>query len=451
MPSLLWETWKETVSAAPAQLAVINGTDGLGVTRRQLAALALRWAESAPPEMMPRQVAAFAEPNGEEWLAVFLGLQSLGAGALPLDTSLPASQRAAAAVVLGAHWLVDARGRWLPLAPAMPAPEPGADICVIKTTSGSSGEPRPLAFTAENMLADGRQICATMEIGPDDRNLGAIPFGHSYGLGNLVLPLLMHGTPVIASAEMLPEALAALVHQFGATVFPSVPAVLRAIAESASLDPARLQTLRRVISAGAPLRPGMAAEFSTRLGLQIQNFYGSSETGGICFDRTGDATLTGRSVGTPLEGVTVQLDEEDRVVVSSRAVVAPGEYKLADLGAWGAHGELILTGRATALANIGGRKVAPAEIERVLRELPGVSDAWVGVGTRKLGPHDAGGGEDFLLAAVETQHTRAEIQAHLASHLPAWQVPRSLWVEARLPRNARGKLDRAELERRCEG
>jgi acyl-CoA synthetase (AMP-forming)/AMP-acid ligase II len=39
----------------------------------------------------------------------------------------------------------------------------------------------------------------------------------------------------------------------------------------------------------------------------------------------------------------------------------------------------------------------------------------------------------------------------LVHHLPAWQIPRSLWVEARLPRNARGKLDRAELERRCQG
>jgi acyl-CoA synthetase (AMP-forming)/AMP-acid ligase II len=87
----------------------------------------------------------------------------------------------------------------------------------------------------------------------------------------------------------------------------------------------------------------------------------------------------------------------------------------------------------------------------VLRALPGVSDAWVGVGTRKIGGRDVGtgGGEDFLMAAVETERARAEIQAALARHLPGWQVPRSLWVEASLPRNARGKLDRLELEQRC--
>ncbi len=448
MPTLLWITWAQTVAAGPHQLALIDGATGLGVERAELRDRASAWAQTVPTNFAPGQTVAFAEPNGAGWLAVFLGLQELGAIALPLDTSLPASQHATVASGLGAHWLATANGTWQPL--AVDAPVGAADLCLIKTTSGTSGEPRPLAFTAENMLADGAQICATMEIGPEDRNLGAIPFGHSYGLGNLVLPLLGQGTLVIASSEMLPEALAALVFQFGATVFPSVPAVLRAMAESASLDPARLRSLRRVISAGAPLRPGMAAEFSTKLGLQIQNFYGSSETGGICFDRTGDATLTGRSVGTPLAGVEVRLDEEDRVIVRSAAVVAPGEHRLPDFGAWGTHQELVLTGRATSLANVGGRKVAPVEIERVLRGLPGVSDAWVGVGLRKVGVRDAGGGgEDFLLAAVETERSRAEIQAALADRLPAWQVPRNLWVEARLPRTTRGKLDRIELEKRC--
>jgi acyl-CoA synthetase (AMP-forming)/AMP-acid ligase II len=447
MPTSLATTWERTVTAAPARLALIDGATGLGLTRQELADLAARWASAAPAGFLAHETVAFAEPNGPGWLAIFLGLQKLGAVALPLDTSLPRGQLPASAGSLGAHWLVSAASGWLRL--PTDAPPLAGNFCLVKTTSGSSGEPRPLAFTSENMLADGQQICATMEIGPEDRNLGAIPFGHSYGLGNLVLPLLRQGTLVISSLEMLPEALAALVHQFGATVFPSVPAVLRAMAESASLDPARLRTLRRVISAGAPLRPGMAAEFSTRLGLQIQNFYGSSETGGICFDRTGDATLTGRSVGTPLDGVEVRLDEDERVIVRSAAVVSPGEYQLPDLGAWGPHGELVLTGRSLPLANIGGRKVAPGEIERVLRGLPGVSDAWVGVGTRKISGRDEGGGEDFLLAAVETEKKREQIQAWLAEHLPAWQIPRALWVESRLPRNARGKLDRQELERRC--
>ena len=261
-------------------------------------------------------------------------------------------------------------------------------------------------------------------------------------MGNLILPLVAQGTLLVCSTEILPDALAAEIERHRATVLPSVPAVLRALAES-SVAGTRLKTLRRVISAGAPLRPETAARFRARFGLPVRNFYGSSETGGICFDRAGDAAETGGSVGQPLEGVGVRLDEEGRVTVRSAAVVAPGEHTLADLGAWNERGELVLTGRATALANIGGKKVSPAEIERALRALDGVTDAWVGVQARLAG------GEDFLLAAVETRRTGEDVRQALAERLPAWQMPRQWWVAPRLPRTARGKLDRQELEMRC--
>ena len=294
------------------------------------------------------------------------------------------------------------------------------------------------------MLADGQQIAVTMGIGPRDRNLGAIPFGHSYGLGNLVMPLIAQGTAVIASDEILPGALATHIEQHHATVLPSVPVVLRALAES-TVEPARLRFLRRVISAGAPLRGDVAEAFRSKFRVPIHNFYGSSETGGICFDRTGDATSTGRSVGQPLEGVDVRLDGDNRVTVRGAAVAAPGHHTLADLGAWNDRGELVLTGRATPLANIGGKKIAPLEIERLLRTLDGVTDAWVGVGSRSAGSGD------FLLAAVETSRSRSEVQQALAERIPAWQIPRQWWVAPQLPRTARGKLDRRELEARCSG
>ena len=439
-PTSLWQAWEQTAAAAPAEVAIIEARDGSAHSRAELTAYAVAFLGDFPRTLSSGQVVVFALGNGWRWLAVFLALQKVGAVALPLDASLPPGQWSETARNLGAHWLWKPDERWESL--STDAPTFDGDFCLVKTTSGTSGQPRPLVFTSANMLADGRQIAATMGIESDDRNLGAIPFGHSYGLGNLVLPLIAQGTAIVASAEILPDALAAQIERYQATVFPSVPAVLRALAES-SVDPVKLGSLRRVISAGAPLRGEVAAAFRAKFGVPIQNFYGSSETGGICFDRTGDATAEGRSIGQPLEGVEVQLDEDRRVTVRSAAVVAPGEHTLADLGAWNERGELVLTGRATPLANIGGKKVAPLEIERQLRGLDGVTDAWVGVGSRKAG------GADFLLAAVETRRSRAEVQQALAERVPAWQIPRRWWVAPQLPRTARGKLDRQELEARC--
>jgi acyl-CoA synthetase (AMP-forming)/AMP-acid ligase II len=445
MPTDLWTVWERTVAAEPRKPVVFDAHTGHTLTSAELTAAALALRDAAPRELAAGQTVAFSERNGPRWLAVFLALQKLDAAALPLDAALPAAQQAAAAAALGAHWLWQDDGGWQWLGNEAAAPTAGEGICVIKTTSGSTGRPQPLACTSANMLADGHQIAATMGIGPEDINLGAIPFGHSYGLGNLVLPLIAQGTALVCSTEMWPDALSEQIERFQATVFPSVPTVLRALAES-GVEVGRMRSLRRVISAGAPMPPAVAARFGERFGRAAQNFYGSSETGGICFDRTGEATATGRSIGQPLEGVEVRLDEENRVVVRSAAVVAPGEWTLTDLGAWSQEGELILTGRAVPLANIGGKKVSPAEIERALRALAGVTDAWVGVRTRA----EVGGG-DFLLAAIETERGQAEILRELAAQLPTWQIPRRLWVAAHLPRTGRGKLDRQELEVRCLG
>ncbi len=423
---------------------MIDARDGTTWTRRDLSAAVDALAPHVPLLLTPGVIIAFAEANHPRWLAVFLLLQRLGVIALPLDAALPVARQPAVAASLGAAWLLrEAGSRWQSLAslqPPSPTPDPHADLCLVKTTSGSTGEPTALGFTASNMLADGRQIISTMSLTPDDINLGAIPLGHSYGLGNLVMPLILQGTAVVCSMEMLPSALATQIQRHKATVLPSVPAVLRALAETGGTDHRdALRSLRRVISAGAPLRPEVAAKFHETAGLPVRNFYGSSETGGICFDRTGEATLTGRAVGQPMDGVSVRLNDDARVVVGSPAVSSPGEWTLPDLGAWNEHGELTLTGRAAAPVNIGGRKVAPSEIERVLRGLEGVTDAWVGVGDRSAG--------EFLLAAVETEQSRDAILAVLAARLPAWQIPRRLWVAVRLPRTERGKLDRAELER----
>ena len=443
MPSTtLWLTWQQTAALNPHAPAVIEAHEAQWWTRTELTREALAIAACAPETLRVGQVVAFGGPNSGEWLAVFLALQKLGVLALPLDAALPAALRAAVAVTLGAHWLLEPTGNWAELSTS--AARYDKEYCLIKTTSGSTGEPRPLAFTSANMLADGRQITVAMGIGPGDRNLGAIPFGHSYGLGNLVLPLVTQGTAVIASTEILPDALAAQVERFAATVFPSVPAVLRGLAESL-VEPARLRTLRRVISAGAPLRASVAVEFKKKFGCPVLNFYGSSETGGICFDPDGEATATGRSVGMPLKGVEIKLDAEGRVTVRSPAVAPPGEHMLADLGDWNEQGELHLIGRAVPLANIGGKKVSPLEIERVLRGLDGVTDAWVDVRAR------SSGGGDYLLAAVETDRTGDEIRTMLTNRLPHWQMPRRLWTAPRLPRTERGKLDRRELEARCMG
>jgi len=381
---------------------------------------------------------AFRLPNGPEWFSLFLALQRTGLAAVPLDGGTPVEGCLEIARRLGARALyLDGEFRSLGKGPATLAAARNKKCCCVKITSGGGALAKAVECRAEHLLADGRQVARTMGIRANDLNLAAIPLGHSYGLGNLVLPLIAQGTAMVCAADYVPRQLLEWIGRYRVTVFPAVPALLRVLA---ALPPAKekLDSLRTVISAGAVLAPAVAQAFFARYGIKIHNFYGSSETGGICYDRTGGASLTGRSVGKPFVGVTITV-KAGRVTVASPAVAArSGRWRLNDFGEWNGRGELVLLGRVGQGANIGGKKVHPIEVERVLRALPGVTDAAVWLWQSQ--------GRDLLAAGVETACSRAEIERALAARLPAWKLPKTWFIARELPRTARGKLDLAALK-----
>ena len=428
----LWREWMRTCRRNPARIVLIDALKDVSWTAEKLTDRALQYSEKLDDFPVGAKI-AFRLPNGSDWMALFLALQRANLAAIPLDAAMPKEGCLETARRFGARGLYFEDGMQ-----ALQRGSVARGCCCVKVTSGSDGIPKAVACRAEHLLADGRQVVKTMKIRPSDRNLAVIPLGHSYGLGNLVMPLIQQGTAVVTAGEYVPRQLVAWIQRHGVTVLPVVPALLRVLA---ALPPGpNLAQVRLVISAGAVLSPEIARAFLARFGLKIHNFYGSSETGGITYDRTGNAALTGRSVGKPLEGVSIVL-QAGRITVKSAAVaMRGGRSKLGDLAEWNARSELVLLGRLGEEANIGGRKVHPREIERVLRALPGVTDAAVWLDYR--------GDRDLLAAAVETYRVRDEIERVLAEKLPAWKLPKRFLFARELPRTSRGKLEMAELKRR---
>jgi long-chain acyl-CoA synthetase len=431
----LVRAWRRTWRARATEVAVVEAGNGAAATFAELEAGAVRWrAAHVPPaaELAGRAV-VFAAPNGIGWLEMFLALQQAGAVAVPLDAGEPpaAQERLADALRAGFRW-DGVRLVARPRARRYRDPE----TCLIKLTSGSTGRPRALVFTAAQMLADARQVTATMGITPRERNYALIPLGHSYGLGNLTIPLLAQGIPLVCGSAPLPQAVAADFARWAPTVLPGVPAMWRALAQS---DVA-LPTLRLGISAGAPLAPEVAREFFARTGTRLHTFYGSSETGGIAYDRDGRAALAG-GVGRAMRGVRLAAARGGRIRVSSGAVFTHGNRRR--VGECGAHvmadrvaadgaGGLTLRGRAGTTVKLAGRRVDLAEVTAALRRLPGVRDAWVGAG---------GEPEPVLGAVVATERTPAELRVALQMDTAAWKIPKRWRVVSELPVTARGKVD----------
>lgn len=436
MSTTLLSAWEKTVRTAPDAVALIDAASGRTWTRAQLDALGGAWNDEHGAGLA-RQTVVLAEPNGAEWWRVFLGLLRADAVIAPLDPGEPPAAQRATAAAIRAAWLW--HGDALEMITERPVRARDARR-VLKLTSGSTGTPRALAFTDAQMLADGRQVCTGMAIRADDMNLGLIPLGHSYGLGNLVVPLLAQGTALVVGIAALPHAIAEATARWRPTVFPAVPALLRALA-LADLTPQSLASLRTVISAGAPLAPEIATAFHARFGKKIHGFYGSSETGGITYDRTGDAALTGRSVGTPLPGVRLTPGRSGSITISSDAVFTlgnrrPGSHRPKDRVAFTAAGEVVLLGRAGRTVKIAGRRLDLAEVERALRALPGVREAHVA-------PH--ADRAESLAAAVATDESGDALRTALRERIAAWKIPRKIVTLAAFPLTARGKPDTAKL------
>ncbi len=430
---MLWKKWLNTCRRSPKRIVLIDALRGTSWTAKALHDEACRLAETFST-FGPSSRIAFCLPNGADWMACFLALQKCGLAAVPLDSGLPEQAcldisrylRCAALQIQGKLHLLDGPKRR------------DKEVCCIKVTSGTSnGLPKSIPCRAEHLVADGTNIIRTMGIQPSDRNLATIPLGHSYGLGNFVLPLILQGTPLVCATHFVPRQLIEWIGRYRVTVFPSVPAILRVLAALPTRG--RPAPLRLAISAGAPLTADIARAFFTNYQLELHNFYGSSETGGICYDRDGDATLEGRSVGKPLAGVVVTIDRGAIRVASHAVAKKAGSWRVPDHGEWNEQGELVLRGRRGRAVNLGGKKVHPSEIEQALRSVPGITDAVVRETTHAE--------RSVLEAVVETHLTLPEIQRILSSRLPAWKLPKHYHLLKEFPRSARGKVDVQTLRR----
>ncbi|MEI6715489.1 MAG: class I adenylate-forming enzyme family protein [Verrucomicrobiota bacterium] len=462
MPANLVTRWNEVVRLNSEAVALTIAETGRSWTRGELASeveMGVRRLDAVEREAIRGRRVVLAVPNGMEWLVGFLIL--LEARAIPAlldasesDENQRVTARAVGAVALwrdGGLEMLEARGPVL-------GEDPGAArvglnrrekgytrLALVKVTSGSTGTPKALVFTHEQMIADGENVCASMGIRTNDVNLGVIPFGHSYGLGNLVMPLLLQGSHIVVAANSFPHVLAAAIEDSRVTVFPAVPAILRGLVRS-EIARDTLASLRLVISAGAPLPEGIAAELFSKLGLRVHNFYGSSETGGICFDRDGQATLEGRSVGTPLNGVTIQWGRGGRFWVEGGAVVGRGRYSPPDRAERNEKGEMMLLGRVGRMVKVGGRRLELAEVEKAARLLPGVKDACA-----LLIPDRVDSIAVVVARDAQEAGSGEELRRLLCTKIAPWKVPSRWIVVSDLPYTARGKLDARRLREMVQG
>src|SRR5579862_1162038 len=430
-------------------LAVCSEPEKLGLTFSQLGDRISAWASALRRAGVEEgQTAALATGNGPAFIELFFALRSLDAAVLLLDEAAPAS----VAAKMGASWFLHRGGTELRptpdprmgLSPLEPALRVAAGTALIKLTSGSTLAPRGACF-AEEALSEGiDHLLEGMELRAADRVLISIPLSHGYGFDNGVLSLAAGGTPLVLQPDVFPGALLRTIRDREVTFFPAVPALVRTLGQVAW--PAS-HPLRRVISASAPLSREAALAFARASGRPVHQFFGSTETGGISFESRPAEPEADGTVGFPLPGVRIDLADDETVSVTSKAnrfALLPEQpvredVETGDRASWTPEGRLRLIGRSTLTANIGGLKVDLGALDAFFRGLPGVDDA------AAVPVEDPARGHRVVAYVETSTHTRERLLELCRERLSEREGPREIRVMGRLPRNARGKLDRGAL------
>lgn len=326
---------------------------------------------------------------------------------------------------------------WQPSAGASAWPPPAIareHVAAIAFTSGSTGEPQPQLKTWGGVADGARAETVALQLDEAPMNdvvlIGTVSPQHMYGFESTVL-MALHGPCAFAAEHPLhPDEVRAVTTQIGGRrVLITAPVHLWALAESARSMPA----LDRVVSATAPLALELAQRCESMWDTRVFEVYGCTETGMVATRRTVDGP-----VWTTMRDVRIEVRGGEFHAYGGHVQPGPLADRLRPI----TDSTFELEGRAGDVVNIGGKRASLEGLNRMLLSIDGVID-----GAIFEPPPVAGSTREQRLIAlvVAPAITRAELLAALRAQIDAAFLPRPLLRVDALPRNAQGKLPRAEL------
>ncbi len=330
---------------------------------------------------------------------------------------------------------------WQPNTEASAWPPPAIareQVAAIAFTSGSTGEPQAQLKTWGGVVDGARAEALALQLNEapiDDVVLiGTVSPQHMYGFESTVL-MALHGPCAFAAEHPLhPDEVRAVTTQTnGRRVLITAPVHLRALVESAQSMPA----LDRVVSATAPLALELAQRCESMWSTRVFEVYGCTETGMVATRRT----IAG-PVWTTMRDVKVESRGGEFHAYGGHVQAGPLADRLRPIS----DSTFELEGRAGDVVNIGGKRASLEGLNRLLLSIDGVVDGAifeppaVADGTRESARE-----QRLMALIVAPAITRAELLASLRAQIDAAFLPRPLLRVDSLPRNAQGKLPRAEL------
>ncbi len=341
------------------------------------------------------------------------------------------------------------------------------DLAAILYTSGTTGRSKGAMLSHGNLASNAFTLRDIWRFTADDVLLHALPVFHTHGLFVATNVTLASGAAMILLPGFETEAVMAALPR--STVMMGVPTFYIRLLGDARFDRELVSHMRLFISGSAPLAPDVHREFEARTGHAILERYGMTETN-MNTSNPYDGDRIPGTVGLPLPGVEIRIADSAtgrvlpqgevgvieirgpnvfkgywRLSEKTAAEFRDGFFISGDLGRIDERGYVSIVGREKDLIIAGGYNVYPAEVEDAIGALDAVREvAVIGV------PHpDLGEGVVAVIVPREPGFADAQaISDALTDRLARFKQPRRVLFTADLPKNAMGKVQKAELRKR---
>ncbi|MEA2159853.1 MAG: long-chain acyl-CoA synthetase, partial [Solirubrobacteraceae bacterium] len=343
----------------------------------------------------------------------------------------------------------------------------GDDTAVILYTSGTTGTPKGAELTHENLARNAEIASGLFGLGADSVVLGALPLFHSFGQTCSMNATVTAGGTLTLIPRFDPAKALEIIQRDQVNVFLGVPTMYGAMLHSSEREGIDTATLKVCASGGSAMPVELMRGFEEAFGCKVLEGYGLSETSPVASFNHPDKERKPGSIGTPIDGVQMQVVDDDRKPVDQGEVgeivirghnvmkgywnrpdateeaILDGWFHSGDMATVDEDGYFFIVDRKKDLIIRGGYNVYPREIEEVLYEHPSVREAAV------LGiPHDEYGEEiGAAVALKEGEEVSAEeLRDFVKEQVAAYKYPRKVWFVDDLPKGPTGKILKREID-----
>ena len=346
------------------------------------------------------------------------------------------------------------------------APATPEEAHVIMYTSGTTGHPKGAVLSHRKTFFNCLNADIFFKLHFDDIMLVVLPLFHSGGLFIQASPVFYKGGTLVIHPSFDPHRTHEDIRKYNVTKFLGVPTVYRSLVKEAAGNSLEFNSLKVAAIGGEKLTPQLMAEFQDA-GFSLRQIMGQTETSILLWAHEDDARRKPDSVGRPVfhadvrvidpQGRPCPAGEVGEIVVrgsimmteywqdpvKSEDTIRGGWLYTGDLARMDADGYFYLIDRKSDMYISGGENIYPAEVERILRDHPGIEDiAVVGVSDQTWGEV----GHAFVVPRRNYDLTAEDVLGFCEGRMARYKWPKKVIFQNDFPRTALGKVRKTALK-----